>query len=322
MGELGEVIKSISKPAEKLIDAIRAAIGVAYEPHHHKKMTEAEVYRTEEYLRIIRENSDLPIEYKGGDIRVNIVDSDALVKRTGCRIAYQELYKQQNLETVFDKAIDVLDDKQVASDEEILPEWMIRFINLAGEISTEEMQDIWSRVLVGEVLDPGSFSMKTLSVLRSMSANDAKLFSGLSRFIISERFLFQDYSLNSKFGFSYNDILSMDEIGLINSDGEIHLSVEVGQKPQVLMEFGDYLLLASSKKTMSVRFNHFPLSRAGRELLSVVMKRDDSDKMPNDYMMAVVGVLKKKYDMVKFEIHIVLARDGDRITFDDNEYNP
>ena len=79
---------------------------------------------------------------------------EALIKRTGNRLAYQEISKQENIEAIVDKACDEIKDQVVQSTENVSPEWINRYINIAGEISTEQMQELWAKILAGEVIKP------------------------------------------------------------------------------------------------------------------------------------------------------------------------
>ena len=143
-----EIVTAAVQPANKLIDAVAGAIGKAYEPRHIRKMADAKAYEIKTIGDELRNNADLPIVYDAsGDFSVDISDYEALAKRAGRRIAYQEVAKQENIETIVDAAYDSLQDVHGIADGEISREWMHRFIDAAGDISTEELQKIWSKVL-------------------------------------------------------------------------------------------------------------------------------------------------------------------------------
>ncbi len=70
VGIVGGIAVLNSEPAKKLLEAIYAAIGKLYEPVHHKRMTDAEVYRIREYTKAIKENIDVPITYKDDHLQI------------------------------------------------------------------------------------------------------------------------------------------------------------------------------------------------------------------------------------------------------------
>lgn len=54
-------------------------------------------------------------------------------------------------------------------------DWFNRYITLAENVSNKTMQDLWAKILAGELSRPGSYSLKALKVFREMSIVDAKL---------------------------------------------------------------------------------------------------------------------------------------------------
>ena len=66
--------------------------------------------------------------------------------------------------------------KNEVSEEEVDPDWMQAFIKFAEEANSEQVQELWSRVLAGETELPGSFSLRSLSALKKMSKKEALIF--------------------------------------------------------------------------------------------------------------------------------------------------
>ena len=97
-----EGMQALSAPVTKLVEAVSNAIGKAYEPRYRRKMADAKAYEIKRIADEIRNNSDLPIIYNGTETLVDISDFDALRKRAGNRLAYQEMLKQENIENIVD----------------------------------------------------------------------------------------------------------------------------------------------------------------------------------------------------------------------------
>jgi hypothetical protein len=51
------------------------------------------------------------------------------------------------------------------TDQSIDPDWAYRWKERASQISTEEMQRLWAKILAGECNNPGSYSLRTLDLL-------------------------------------------------------------------------------------------------------------------------------------------------------------
>ena len=310
--DVTEIASAATQPVNKLIDAVTGAIGKAYEPRHIRKMADAKAYEIKTIGDEIRNNADLPIKYDAsGEFSVDISDYEALVKRTGRRIAYQEVAKQENIETIVDAAYDSLQGVHEVADGEISREWMHRFIDAAGDISTEELQKIWSKVLAGEVLEPSSFSLRTLECLRNLDVRDANLFEQLCKVVISNRFVINDNDFLRKHGMPYDFILRLDESGLLNSSGTISFNIEISAEPEVILDFDEYILIAKTEENRRFFLPQFPLTAAGRELSVIV-----DCKMDLDLIKEICQIVKKKNSKISLSLHKVIYREEDSIDYD------
>ena len=90
------------------------------------------------------------------------------------RITYQERKRQTNIRGVVAKAAAELEHKEVPATKTD-HDWVARFFNEVQDVSSEEMQKLWAKVLAGEVERSGSTSIRTLGVCRirdSMKVRD------------------------------------------------------------------------------------------------------------------------------------------------------
>lgn len=93
----------------------------------------------------------------------------------GETILFREQTRLSNVGATVGHAAAMLEDKPV-SDAEIDHDWTARFFNDVQDVSSEEMHELWGRILAGEVENPGSTSLRTLGVLRNLDQATAKLF--------------------------------------------------------------------------------------------------------------------------------------------------
>ena len=94
------------------------------------------------------------------------------------RIQFQEEKRHGNIGSVVGQTAELLGDKEVP-DQEPDHDWTARFFNYIQDVSSEEMQLLWAKVLAGQIEQPGSISIRTLSILRNMDQASAKLFQVL-----------------------------------------------------------------------------------------------------------------------------------------------
>ena len=102
------------------------------------------------------------------------------------RVQFQEEKRQGNLGAVVEQAALEVGDKDVP-DHEPDHDWTARFFSEVQDVSSEEMQSLWASVLAGEVERPGSTSIQTLSILRSLDLKTASLFRKLCSICVSLR---------------------------------------------------------------------------------------------------------------------------------------
>lgn len=84
-------------------------------------------------------------------------------------------------------------------------DWFLRFFESAGNVSNEDMQLLWARILCDEYQKRGSFSFRTLELLRNLSKNEGLLFKSCSRFRIETPYE-EVFLLNSEETFSKSDV--------------------------------------------------------------------------------------------------------------------
>ena len=91
------------------------------------------------------------------------------------RIQFQEEKRQRNIESVVAQAALQLGDKVVVDSKADL-DWTARFFNDVQDVSSEDMQLLWAKVLAGEVERTGSMSIRTLGILKNIDQATASLF--------------------------------------------------------------------------------------------------------------------------------------------------
>ena len=108
--------------------------------------------------------------------------------------AWQQLMEFQgkkrlaNIQIIISRAAELLSEKHVPNTDPDF-DWTARFFDHAQDISTEELRELWARILAGEVECPGSTSLRTLSILKDLSHHEAQHFFQLMQFRI-DNFIF------------------------------------------------------------------------------------------------------------------------------------
>ena len=123
--------------------------------------------------------------------------------------------------------------------------------------------------------------------------------------------------MHLSYGISYDDILRLDECGLVNSSGIISGNMEVGTEEQILLDFEDYILMCKSSEGVKqeISIGEFPLTQAGKELLPVAK----TSKYGEDYIRDVVSLVKKQAYKCEVTLHKVNYRNENGINYEKTE---
>lgn len=214
-------------------------------------------------------------------------------------MTYTEFYKAANFLHVAELADQVFKhDYQNKADENQKYDfdWYMRFYDIVGNISDEEMQALWARILAGEIHRKGTYSLQLLDILKNFTQKQAELFNRVCShcFISGDNVYIPNDNEYLQFAnITYQDILDLDALGLINSGGTTSLSVKV--QPDRPALFGNDMLRmvieynGQGNATQEFSFLQFPFTSAGRELITLIGKHG-SEK---DFLYFVKLLIKK-----------------------------
>ena len=166
-------LAGISEPIKKLIGVVSAGIGSIYRPRSIRNDADAKAY---EIRTIAAAEADATVIKKSGQakaelehIRILIEADPEILNRTKMRVQSREIEGQVNIETVAEHAFAILPDK--VSEQPVATEWRRKFFLEAENICDADLQLLWGKVLAGEITSPGSYSLRTLEILKHLSSS-------------------------------------------------------------------------------------------------------------------------------------------------------
>lgn len=112
-------------------------------------------------------------------VAAKAVTDPLILDRATERFLGESVRKQSNIESITRLAIEDLRNEPESSDELIIEvdnNWVNKFSRFAEDVSSNEAQLLWGRVLSGEIKSPGSFSLRTLRFLSELDKNVADTF--------------------------------------------------------------------------------------------------------------------------------------------------
>lgn len=225
------------------------------------------------------------------------------------KMTYYELYKCKNFLEIVEKADEELlaKESKPTTSSAFDFDWFLRFFEASSCISNEEMQQLWAKVLAGEIEQQGSFSLRTMETLRNMTACEARIFQQASKLVLTGTsddtpFIFCDDimedGVNAKHGFGVKEVLAMEESGLISALRTENV-IDISDGAGGFLSPGGLCLTVMPERDTEFMYKAYPLSQTGLELLSVV------EEEPNEeYLLDLARALKRNYEG-KVGIHVL-----------------
>lgn len=223
-----------------------------------------------------------------------IGDEVDLLKHTSRREHILAANRLKNLQKVFEHALEVNIESE--NSEALDPDWFFSFAKFAEDIHSPAMQSLWGKIIAVELAQPGSFSLRTLALLKQLTQRDAKLFSKIASVASRKKqdatpLLLVGYyqkptffrlftgpsnpHLNlSNFGITYPDLLALIDMGLIFAS-EIETG-ELDPDRTVQWRCGDVRFDLTPKRG-STALIYYKFTSVGSELFRLVNKKHHAD---------------------------------------------
>lgn len=152
-------------------------------------------------------------------------------------------------------------------------DWMNNFERYAEDASGADFQEMWGRVLAGEVRRPGRYSKRTLRFLSEVSQADAVEFERISKIAFGD---FIPVSLAKPEGTKdISALISLENNGLLQgSMTPLVRSQTLDENGYGFTNEGDVYLVFRGEPNSRIDYSVVLLTSLGRELLTVLPGRD------------------------------------------------
>ena len=233
----------------------------------------------------------------------------SIAERSEFRLRKNQSLHQLNLETIFSLALSYTPSD--VTGEDLDPDWSYQFFQMAEQINSRRMQDLWARILASEIVKPGKFSLRTLATLKQLTQREAQILEkalGMSvkmntetRYKLLNGYRihggFQQYfrkitNVNvglSKFGLPYSSILTLVDAGILHGSEFETGILEKGSNIQ--LGIVDYQINIKPNSS-NLLFSYYRFTPVGDELSQLVSPKADSD-----YARALTALLRKDFNI-------------------------
>ncbi len=308
-------LAGLSKPMTKLIEVVAQGVGAVWSHSMSRRIAEAtaEAKRIEAGAAV-----DVAIQEAYVSRAVRAIEADAdqklsidsLCLPSGSRLGeiapvqehlyeqliFQEAKRQRNIGRITGHAVGAM--RADVGDESVDPDWTARFFSEARDVSTPEMQRYWGEVLAREVAVPGSFSLRTLDVLRNMTRAEAEKYTRLVPAIILGDSILAHSERNrlmwsELFELDYLDLKELEHIGLLSMDSSTYQVLFEKAGETISIPIGSWRISFTSAGKVSKLPIHL-LTKAGVQVASIL----DHGEYDERYIQAIIDAFRGTKDIV------------------------
>ena len=286
-----ELFQPAADVANNLINKISDAVGYIVEPRGKRKdKEEAVAFLTEK----IRNDLEMP----------------PLAKAAAISNVRQMIQKYSNQNDIINLAMQQLNTN--AQPEKVDNDWIANFFDKAQNISKDEMQKIFARILAKECEKEGSISKQLINILSIIDSDLANAFKRLCKYLVLIKFKNKETNKEGEdvqiiigkvskleenhINLKYMEIEELSNIGLIRfvSTGEY-------VKRDLITEFvyGPFSYKVKNIPPKGYLIGQVDLTTAGAELASIFVREYELEYIPalDDFFKVRGYEVEKEYDM-------------------------
>ncbi len=119
-------------------------------------------------------------------------------------------------------------DESSAPDADLNDDWLYRWNDYSGEVSEEDLQKLWGRLLAGEFKAPGTYSLRCLDFLRNLSRPEADLIAKMASYVVSG-FIWREP--NNSLPLSFDESMQLQEMGILLGVESVNLNFTLAKNP-------------------------------------------------------------------------------------------
>ncbi|TCB49013.1 DUF2806 domain-containing protein [Acinetobacter sp. ANC 4779] len=233
----------------------------------------------------------------------------------GLILAQNNQNQSENLGKCLSKAYEHLSEKadEEISDEQISETFFNKWMNYGKEVSEDELQDLWGRILAEETTFPNSVNYLVLNTLSMMSKNHLEAFNDLIPFIcdrnlycnntllaeenyshVPPSILYELIDLNIIKGLHPEDIFFKKELLKVTYDDESF--------PAIYINKTNFIVLRPNENVKKIQPNFFLLTTVGQKLFEIAMSNYEIDdyfgKLINNFKLFPEFKLIEAFELV------------------------
>ncbi len=181
-------------------------------------------------------------------------------------------------------------------------DWLNNVFDITKNISSEELQTIWGKLIAGEIKQPGSYSIRALHTLKTLSQREAMLFERACSLATQDGHILKiNNHLSESFNLTFGDFLELGAAGLTQESTSLNVTYN---GPFLI---GEYAFVWSKENTKDIQFSCWKMSPIGIEIKKLV-----KHTTREDYVNTIAEYIHK----MGYKIHVL--KDGRPVLTNEN----
>lgn len=317
--------------AIKLIDCVKDVITALYEPRLVYRKKKAK-YKAEIEMKQSIEGEVVFTQYEISKLKNFLKTANFANEELSSRMLTYEEDPGAVTDSTSDSSTDSQDVTNSAGSAQVDFDWIMRFFDAVSLVSTEQLQQLWGKILSDEIIEPGTISLRTLDIVRNLTVSEARSFNELCRYVMecgNTKFVIE-YGFNvvpqgnspiagfnthsnaliKSRGLNYLDNINpLIEAGLMVADHDFEGIID-GEFDSILMFNNRMVAIVTPKENYeTVRFQPYMLTKSGSELYRVI-SNSKSFTPEVEYNICCLREMQIQYPGADFIIRLV---DGDNV---------
>ncbi|WP_217520023.1 DUF2806 domain-containing protein [Vibrio metschnikovii] len=187
----------------------------------------------------------------------------------------ENIRKEANVAKSILIAEDLLaDDATPVNESKLEDDWLFNWQEYASRVSSEDLQQLWGKILAGEIKSPGSYSYRTLDFLKTLSKADAEVIATAAQFVVGGVIFREHDEILEKAGVNFGILMYLQELGILSGVEAVGLQTKWKSSQQAhfikaLISYNHCLILKHENPQEVASKSVYLVTTIGKEVLSL-----------------------------------------------------
>lgn len=215
----------------------------------------------------------------------------------------EQLKKQQNIMHSLVEGVKEFKSFDLYSEDIELPEddWLQDWEEKASRFSNQHAYTLWGKILAGEIKNKGTFSHRTMDILKNLTQKDAELFlKAVSVSFSDANLIFTIDSIPESKKLTYANWATLQDIGLVTQVSTMPPTISQmvsSSEPMIVNSRFYTFILNTNSEPFEFSEGCYLFSETGRSLLKVIDFEEDLN-----YFKSMKEYFERKYPSTKVTI--------------------